>query len=336
MSDIVRIAIDCMGGDDAPNIVIKGAMLAYEQNKNIEFIFFGNSEIVSPILDKFPKLKNNSNFFHSSDVILADDKPSIALRKGKNSTMRLAIDCVKDGKADVAVSAGNTGALMAISKIVLRPLPSIDRPAIVTSIPNEKNSGTVLLDMGANVECDSDVLFQFAVMGHAFAKISLNIKNPKIGILNIGSEDLKGNDAVKNAAILLKESDLADAFYGYVEGNDITKGTVDVVVTDGFTGNISLKVIEGTAKMITNVIKKSFSRNILSKLGYLFASKSFAIAKNMMDPRLHNGAMLIGLNGVVVKSHGGTDEIGFCNAINVAISLVRNKINDKIINELKE
>ena len=336
MSDIVRIAIDCMGGDDAPNIVIKGAMLAYEQNKNIEFIFFGNSEIVSPILDKFPKLRNNSKFVHSSDVILADDKPSIALRKGKNSTMRLAIDCVKEGRADVAVSAGNTGALMAISKIVLRPLPSIDRPAIVTSIPNEKNSGTVLLDMGANVECDSDVLFQFAIMGHAFAKISLNIKNPKIGILNIGSEDLKGNDAVKNAAILLKESDLADAFYGYVEGNDITKGTVDVVVTDGFTGNISLKVIEGTAKMITNIIKKSFSRSILSKLGYLFASKSFAIAKNMMDPRLHNGAMLIGLNGVVVKSHGGTDEIGFCNAINVAISLVRNKINDKIINELKE
>jgi glycerol-3-phosphate acyltransferase PlsX len=336
MSDIVRIAIDCMGGDDAPNIVIKGAMLAYEQNQNIEFIFFGNSEIVSPILDKFPKLRNNSKFVHSSDVILADDKPSIALRKGKNSTMRLAIDCVKEGRADVAVSAGNTGALMAISKIVLRPLPSIDRPAIVTSIPNERNSGTVLLDMGANVECDSDVLFQFAIMGHAFAKISLNIKNPKIGILNIGSEDLKGNDAVKNAAILLKESDLADAFYGYVEGSDITKGTVDVVVTDGFTGNISLKVIEGTAKMITNIIKKSFSRSILSKLGYLFARKSFAIAKNMMDPRLHNGAMLVGVNGVVVKSHGGTDDIGFCNAINVAISLVRNKINDKIINELKE
>lgn len=336
MTNNVRIAIDCMGGDEAPKIIIDGANLAYKQNKNIEFIFFGNSEIVSPYLDKYPNLKNNSKFIHSTDVIAPDDKPSIALRQGKNSTMRLAIDYVKEKKADVAVSAGNTGALMAISKIVLRPLPSIDRPAIVTSIPNERNSGTVLLDMGANVECDSDVLFQFAIMGHAFAKIALNIQKPKIGILNIGSEDLKGNDAVKNAAILLKDSDLADSFYGYVEGNDITKGTVDVVVTDGFTGNIALKVIEGTAKMISNVIRKSFTRSLISKLGFLFVQKSFIRAKKMMDPRFHNGAMLVGLNGVVVKSHGGTDEIGFCNAINVAISLVNNKINEKIINEIKD
>jgi len=249
--------------------------------------------------------------------------------------MRLAINAVKDGDADVAVSAGNTGALMAIAKIVLRPLPSIERPAIVTSIPNQKNSGTVLLDMGANVECDSDVLYQFAIMGHAFAKIALKIKNPKIGLLNIGSEDVKGNDAVRSAAALLKESELKDNFYGYVEGNDITNGTVDVVVTDGFTGNVSLKVIEGTAKMVSEVLRSAFSSSFISKLGYLLARPAIIKARKKMDPRLHNGAMLVGLNGVVVKSHGGTDAIGFANAISVAISLVKDKINEKISNEIK-
>lgn len=324
-----------MGGDNAPKIIIEGAEIISKKNKDVHFLLFGKEELLKPLVNKCSSLGSKSTIIHTDEFISADEKPSIALRKGTNSSMRLAINAVKDGDADVAVSAGNTGALMAISKIVLRPLPSIERPAIVTSIPNQKNSGTVLLDMGANVDCDSDVLFQFAIMGHAFAKVALKIANPKIGILNIGSEDLKGNDAVRSAALMLKESDLSDSFYGYVEGNDITKGTVDVVVTDGFTGNISLKVIEGTAKMVSNVLRESFSSSFISKLGYVLAKGAIAKARKKMDPRFHNGAMLVGLNGVVVKSHGGADDIGFANAITVAISLVKDDINEKISNEIK-
>jgi len=324
-----------MGGDNAPKIVIEGAEIVASSKKDVHFLFYGDSSKINLLIKNYPKLKNRYTIIHTDQEISSDEKPSIALRRGTQSSMRLAINAVKEGEADVAVSAGNTGALMAIAKIVLRPLPSIERPAIVTSIPNQKNSGTVLLDMGANVECDSDVLFQFAVMGHAFAKIALKIKDPKIGILNIGSEDLKGNDAVRSAALLIKESDLKDNFYGYVEGNDITKGTVDVVVTDGFTGNISLKVIEGTAKMVTELLREAFSRSFISKIGYLLAKTAIKKSTQKMDPRLHNGAMLIGLNGVVVKSHGGTDSLGFSNAISVAISLVKDKINEQISNELK-
>ncbi len=335
MKEEIRIALDCMGGDNAPKIVIEGANIIASKQNDIHFLLYGDSSEIDLTLNNFPKLKVKSTTIHTDQAISSDEKPSIALRRGTKSSMRLAINAVKDGDADVAVSAGNTGALMAIAKIVLRPLPSIERPAIVTSIPNQKNSGTVLLDMGANVECDSDVLYQFAIMGHAFAKIALKIKNPKIGLLNIGSEDVKGNDAVRSAAALLKESELKDNFYGYVEGNDITNGTVDVVVTDGFTGNVSLKVIEGTAKMVSEVLRSAFSSSFISKLGYLLARPAIIKARKKMDPRLHNGAMLVGLNGVVVKSHGGTDAIGFANAISVAISLVKDKINEKISNEIK-
>ena len=334
MTQELNIALDCMGGDDAPKIVIEGANLIAKYNNKIHFLLFGDDTLIKPLLKKAPYLEGQYTLIHTLESISADEKPSAALRKGLNSSMRLAINAVKDQKAHVAVSAGNTGALMAISKIVLRPLPSIDRPAIVTSIPNQKKKGTVLLDMGANVECDSDVLFQFAVMGHAFAKIALKISDPQIGILNIGSEDLKGNDAVRSAALMIKESDLQRSFYGYVEGDDITKGTVDVVVTDGFTGNIVLKSIEGTVKLISSTLKEGFSNSIIAKLGYLLSMKSIKKSSEMLDPRLHNGAMLVGLNGVVVKSHGGTDSLGFSNAIKVAISLVEENINERISNEL--
>lgn len=324
-----------MGGDKAPQCVVEGAQIIAKSNPNIKFLLFGDSAKIDPILQKCAELKEQSSLIHTEEFISADEKPSVALRKGTKSSMRLAINAVKDGEADVVVSAGNTGALMAIAKIVLRPLPSIDRPAIVTSIPNQKKTATVLLDMGANVECGSDVLFQFAVMGHAFARVVLKIEQPTIGILNVGSEELKGSDAVKVAATLLKESELKDSFHGYVEGDDILKGTVDVVVTDGFSGNITLKAIEGTAKMISGFIKEGFKSSIFGKIGYLFAGYSIQKAIKRTDPRLHNGAMLIGLNGVAVKSHGGTDAFGFSNAIKVAISLVENKINEKITEELK-
>ncbi len=334
MSKKFTVALDCMGGDNAPQIVIDGAQIIASANPDIHFLLFGDSSKINPIIENCPHLKRQHSLIHTEEFISSDEKPSIALRKGTNSSMRLAINSVKDGQADVVVSAGNTGALMAIAKIVLRPLPSIDRPAIVTAIPNQKRTATVLLDMGANVECPSDVLYQFAVMGHAFARVVLKIEKPSIGVLNIGSEDLKGSDAVKGAASLLKESELKDSFYGYVEGDDITKGTVDVVVTDGFSGNITLKAIEGTAKLISSLLKEGFTNSIFSKIGYLLARSSIQAATKGMDPRFHNGAMLVGLNGVVVKSHGSTDAIGFSNAIKVAISLVENKINERISEEL--
>jgi phosphate acyltransferase len=324
-----------MGGDRAPQIVIEGADKAALIDAGVHFLFCGNSNKLIPIIQNCRNLADRYTIIHTEEFISSDEKPSIALRKGTNSSMRLAIDAVKDGRAEVVVSAGNTGALMAMSKIVLRPLPSIDRPAIVTSIPNQKKGGTVLLDMGANIECDADVLFQFAVMGYAFARAALKINNPTIGVLNVGSEELKGHEYVRNAAAKIKESTLKDAFYGYVEGNDITKGTVDVVVTDGFSGNITLKAIEGTVKLVSGVIKEGFTSSIWAKLGYVLASYSISKATKTVDPRMHNGAMLVGLNGVVVKSHGSTDAVGFANAIKVAISLVDNKINEQIMNELK-
>jgi glycerol-3-phosphate acyltransferase PlsX len=324
-----------MGGDHSPHIVIEGANIISAENPDIKFLLYGDKALIDPVLDLCPALKNNSTIFHTNQAIAADEKPSVALRKGVNSSMRLAIDAVKDGAANVVVSAGNTGALMAISKIVLKPLPAIDRPAIVTFMPNQKKTATVMLDMGANVDCNSEVLFQFAIMGHAFARAVLKIDKPSIGILNVGSEDLKGSDAVKAAAALIKESDLADLFYGYVEGDDIAKGTVDVVVTDGFCGNITLKAIEGTAKMVASALKEGFNGSFLAKVGYLLASVSLRPALKRLDPRNYNGAMLVGLNGIVVKSHGSADKVSFANAIKVAISLVEGKINEQIIDEIK-
>ncbi|MDA0902498.1 MAG: phosphate acyltransferase PlsX, partial [Proteobacteria bacterium] len=329
MTKKITIALDCMGGDNAPQIVIKGAQIVASSNPNIHFLLYGNSSLIKPLLENCPQLKKNHTLFHTDQSVSSDEKPSIALRKGTKSSMRLAINAVKHEECDAMVSAGNTGALMAMSKIVLRSLPSIDRPAIVSCIPNQKKKATVMLDMGANVDCNSEVLYQFAIMGYAFAKTVLGIEKPSIGLLNIGSEDLAprrrqdhaDREAVKNAAELIKESDLADAFYGYVEGDDICKGTVDVVVTDGFCGNITLKAIEGAAKMVAGIVKAGFMNSILAKIGYLFAKTSLDKMFKRVDPRLHNGAMLVGLNGIVVKSHGGTDEVGFANAIKVAISL---------------
>jgi len=332
----ITIALDCMGGDRSPQVVIEGADKIASTNFDAHFLFFGDSKKILPIVSHCRYLKGRFDLIHTDDFISSDEKPSTALRRGTNSSMRLAIDSVKDGRADVVVSAGNTGALMAISKVVLRMLPSIDRPAIVTCIPNAKKQATVFLDMGANVECSADVLFQFAVMGSAFARAVLKISKPTIGVLNVGSEELKGHEDVRNVAEMLRNSALKDQFYGYVEGNDIAAGTVDVVVTDGFTGNIALKAIEGMAKMVSGLVKEGFRNSIWSKIGYLLASVSLSKSIKAVDPRLHNGAMLVGLSGVVVKSHGSADVLAFSNAIKVAISLVENKINEQIIHELQQ
>ena len=323
-----------MGGDRAPQIVIEGADIVASKREDAHFSFFGDRDKILPIIQNCRYLKNRYVITHTTESITADEKPSNAVRRLPNSSMKLAIKSVKEQKNDAIVSAGNTGALMAISQVILRPLDLINRPAIVSTIPNQKGTGTVMLDLGANLECGEEVLYQFAIMGHAFARIVHRLENPKVGLLNVGSEDKKGHESLHNVSEMLKESHIKEDFYGFVEGDDITKGTVDVIVTDGFTGNIMLKTVEGTVKFIGELIKEGFTATIFSKIGYLFAGPSLTRVTKTVDPRAHNGAMLVGLNEVVVKSHGSTDRIGFSNAINVAISLVEHKINEKIIEEI--
>lgn len=323
-----------MGGDRAPQIVIEGADIVAQERDDIQFSFFGNREKILPIVQNCRHLKDRYTITHTEEFIAADEKPSSALRRFPQSSMRLAINSVKEKKNDAIVSAGNTGALMAIAKVILRPLDQITRPAIVSTMPNQKGRGTVVLDLGANIDCSEEILFQFALMGHAFARIVHSLENPKIGLLNVGSEDQKGHESLQNTSEMLKNSHLADDFYGFVEGNDITKGTVDVVVTDGFTGNVMLKTVEGAVKFVGDLIKEGFMASIFSKIGYLFSGPSLTKVTKAIDPRNYNGAMLVGLSEIAVKSHGNTDRVGFANAINVAISLTEHKINDKITEEI--
>lgn len=329
----IIIALDAMGGDKAPDAVLQGANIVLGTHSHVRFLLFGDREKIEPILGTMPKLRAKSDLHHTPNYIDNHEKPSIALRKGKDSSMRLAIDAVKAGKAVALLSGGNTGALMAMSKLILRPLPGIDRPAIASVFPT-KTGRCVLLDLGANVDCNSDNLVQFAIMGDAFAKVLLGLASPRVALLNVGEEQNKGSEVVKSAADDLKNGDYPINFTGYIEGNGIVEGLADVVVTDGFTGNVALKVAEGTGSICLAYIKEGFSGSPLAMLGGLLAKRSMKKALKKMDPRMHNGAMFLGLNGISVKSHGGTDGVGFANAINVAIELARNNINKKISDEL--
>lgn len=327
------LALDAMGGDQAPSIVVEGASIAHTLYPETEFLFFGDEEKITPLLSQYPELQAQSKLRHTPDVISSDMKPSLALRQGRNSSMRLAINAVADGEASCIVSAGNTGALMATAKFVLKTLPGIDRPAIATLIPTQ-NGECVMLDLGANIECDAENLVQFALMGTIFCRTVLGRQDPSVGLLNIGTEELKGHDEVRVAAAILREKSFPGRLHGFVEGNDITSGTVDVVVTDGFSGNIALKSIEGTARLFSYFLKQAFDSSLIAKLGYLFARGAFARVKKRADPRRYNGAMFLGLQGVCVKSHGGTDAEGFANAIGVAHDLVAHGFNEKIAEEL--
>jgi glycerol-3-phosphate acyltransferase PlsX len=326
------IALDLMGGDKAPEVVVDGAALARARVPDLRFLLFGDEAKVGPHLARHPDIAG-MEFVHTSDFVAGDAKPSLALRQGRQSSMRLAINAVKDGKAAAAVSAGNTGALMAMGKFVLKTLPGIDRPAIAGPMPTADKTA-VVLDLGANVDCGVEHLVQFAVMGHVFARIVTGVADPKIGLLNIGTEDLKGSDVIRSAAAILRESSLAGDFYGFVEGTDVTKGIVDVVVTDGFTGNVALKIAEGTASMYSSFLRTAFRSGWRAKLGYLLAKPALDHVRMRLDPRRYNGAMLLGLNGVVVKSHGGTDAVGFGHAIGAAVDLVRAGANERIIEEM--
>jgi glycerol-3-phosphate acyltransferase PlsX len=335
MTKTVTIALDVMGGDDAPEIVLRGADIARERFPNVRFLLYGVEPRMTDVMSGLPRLVEASRIIHTDVVVASDAKPSIAVRSGRRSSMRLAIDAVAEGVACAVVSAGNTGALMAMAKLSLRTLPGIDRPAIAAFFPTARGE-SVMLDLGANVECSASNILQFALMGDVFARTVLGVAKPTIGILNIGAEDLKGREELRAAAALIRATHLADYFHGFVEGDDIAAGTVDVIVADGFTGNVALKTAEGTARLLGHYLRESFKHSFWGKLGYLFARPAISRFRGRTDPRRYNGAMFLGLNGIAVKSHGGTDALGFANAIGVAVDMTVHGFLDKIRGNLAE
>mgnify|MGYP001160722863 CR=1 FL=1 len=333
MSESITIGLDVMGGDRAPAMVLRGADIALQRHPDTRFLLFGNESKVRPLLGKLPRVAAAATVHHTDELVLDDAKPSAALRTARRSSMWLAVDAVAEGRADGVVSAGNTGALMAIAKFVLKTLPGIDRPAIATFFPTRRGE-SVMLDLGANIECDADNLVQFALMGDVFARTVLGLIQPTVGLLNVGSEDLKGNDSVRAAGARLRGGMMPLRFHGFVEGDDILAGTVDVVVTDGFTGNVALKTAEGTAKLFSESLRAAFHHSPLARIGYVFARGALKKLAARIDPRRYNGAMLLGLGGIVVKSHGSTDAFGFANAIGVAVDMKVNGFLEKIRGEL--
>jgi phosphate acyltransferase len=330
----MTIALDAMGGDRAPGIVIAGADMARHRFPGLRYQFYGDGEHLEAMLAGKDGLRACSTVHHADSVVTNDMKPSHALRHARDSSMQLAINAAREGRVDGVVSAGNTGALMAMAKITLKTLNGIDRPAIAGFYPTMRGE-SVMLDLGANVECGVENLVQFSIMGEVFSRTVLGIPRPTVGLLNVGIEDAKGHDEVKQAAARLRGMDLTMEFLGFVEGDDIGAGTVDVFVTDGFTGNISLKTAEGIVSLYNSLLRQAFRSSIPARIGYLLARNGLAKLRTRIDPRRHNGAMLLGLNGIVIKSHGGTDAFGFANAIGVAVDMVAHGFNDKIIKELE-
>ncbi|MBR0656658.1 phosphate acyltransferase PlsX [Plastoroseomonas arctica] len=322
------LAIDAMGGDSAPEVVLDGLELAAERHPNARFLLVGDESRVGAGLARRRRAARICSVRHAPEAIPGDMKPTVALRI-RGSSLRIAIDAVASGEASGIVSAGNTGALMALSKIVLKTLPEVDRPALAAIGPSARGD-VVMLDLGANVQCDARNLVEFAVMGDAFARAVLGLTAPSIGLLNVGSEELKGDDRVRAAAETLRDSHLGPNFRGFIEGHDITAGTVDVVVTDGFTGNVALKTGEGALKLMRDLLRQVFTSSVPARLGYLLARPALDRLREWMDPRRYNGAILIGLRGVVVKSHGGTDAVGFAHAVDVAMDMVTHGFNAKI------
>ena len=327
MTNSIHLSLDAMGGDNAPQIIVDGAAQSKIRYPDVKFSFFGNKNKLFPLVSSIKTLKD-SQIIHTDEIIGANQKPSIAVRKGKNSSMGLAIQSVKTGQTDAIVSAGNTGALMAMTKLFLRPIEGITRPAIAAYFPTIRGE-SCMLDLGANIECDAKNLVQFAFMGQAFANIVMGVNNPTISLLNIGEEEQKGLDYIKEASQILTKLKDQINYTGFIEGDKIAQGISDVIIADGFSGNVSLKTAEGTALLVTSYLKKALSSSLSSKIGYLFAKRAINDFKLQMDPRKYNGAVFLGLNGVAVKSHGGTDAFGFANAICVAIDMVKyNFISD--------
>ncbi len=323
-----------MGGDGGPDVVVAGINLVLDRLPGLTFLLFGDEQRLRPLLDGFPHVKKACRIHHTGDVIKSDAKMAAALRGGRKSSMRLAIDAVRAGEAAGIVSAGNTGALMAMAKMVLKTLPGIHRPAMATYFPTIRGE-SVMLDLGANVECDAENLVQFAIMGAVFARNVLGLELPTVGLLNVGVEGFKGNEAVRGASASLQKLPLPLSFHGFIECDDIGAGTVDVVVTDGFTGNIALKTTEGIAKLFGFFLRKALTETPRARLGALVARPALQAFRTYVDPRRYNGAMFVGLNGICVKSHGGTDAFGFSYAIAVAANLVTRGFNEKIKEDLE-
>ncbi len=335
MAGNVTISIDVMGGDAGPSVVIPGLDIALVRHPDVNCLLFGDGQQVEPILARYPRVKAASAFRHCDISVKMDDKPSQALKHGRRrSSMWRAIEAVKDGEADVCVSAGNTGALMAMARFCLRTMANIERPAIAGIWPTLKGE-SVVLDMGATIGPDVQQLIDFAMMGGAMARALFDIERPTVGLLNIGVEEVKGLENVRAAGRVLRETDLPMLNYcGFVEGDDIGKGVADVVVTEGFSGNIALKTAEGTAKQFATLLRQAMGRTLMARIGYLFARQAFETLKEKMDPRRANGGVFLGLNGIVIKSHGGTDAEGFAAAVDLGYDMVRNDLLAKIAQDL--
>ena len=330
-----RIAIDAMGGDSGPATMIAGVARALKRDSTLQFVVYGDEREIRSQMERHPTLAPTITIVHSEEKIEASEKPSQAIRRARTTSMGMAINAVKAGKADAALSGGNTGALMAMSKLALRTMPGIDRPALAALLPTLADTDCVMLDLGANTECDAQNLVQFAVMGAAYARCVLGISKPHVKLLNIGTEELKGTDELKEAAALLREADyLPFRFDGFTEGDQLSRGNVDVVVTDGFSGNIALKTAEGTARFVTDLLRRAFKSSLRSKAGFALSAPALNLLKVHLDPNNHNGAVFLGLNGLVVKSHGGANPKGVANAIGVAARMVRNDITRKIGDDL--
>lgn len=334
MSELPRIALDAMGGDHGPKVVIPAALDILERNPDLRLILVGDEPTLSArLLATGKRYGDRLRVQHASEIVEMHDSPSKALRNKKDSSMRVAINLVKEGAADACVSAGNTGALMAIAKFVLKTIPGIDRPAIIAIVPS-LHGHTHVLDLGANVDCTAEHLRQFAIMGYELVRAVGDKPNPSVGLLNIGEEEIKGNEQVKQAAKLISDSHVN--FIGYVEGNDIFLGNVDIIVTDGFVGNVALKTSEGLAKMISQSIKEAFGRSLLTKLTGLMAMPALQVFKKRIDPRQYNGASLLGLRGIVVKSHGNADRIAFARAIEIAALEITKAVPQRISERVAE
>lgn len=337
MASEPRIAIDAMGGDEGVRVMVAGAAIAFQRHPHLRFLFVGDEERIARRIDEHPELRPISEIIHTDQVVSGDDKPGQALRKARGSSMGLAIDAVKQGKAGGAVSSGNTGALMAMAKLALRTMPGIDRPALAAMLPSLGDNDVVMLDLGANTECDANNLVQFALMGAAYSRTALGVQRPRVALLNIGTEDQKGIDSVREAAAILRGTQgLPMEFKGYIEGDKLSRGDVDVVVHDGFSGNIALKTIEGTARFVTDLLRRAFTSSLRSKLGFLISRPATELLKHHLDPNNHNGAVFLGLNGVVLKSHGSANAIGVANAIHVCAELVEKDIVGQVQADLAE
>ncbi len=328
------LALDAMGGDRGPEVVIPGAALSLERHPTMRFVFFGNANRIRPELVRHSALEARSSIVHTDITIGMDDKPSQALRRGKGSSMWLALDAVQKGQAHAAVSAGNTGALMAMAKLVLKPMAGIERPAIAALWPTVKRE-CIVLDVGANIGASARQLADYALMGAAMARALFGVERPRLGLLNVGVEEIKGVDEVKQAHAWLKEAGLPIDYRGFVEGDQIGQGNLDVVVVEGFAGNIALKTAEGTARQVAAYLKAAMSRSWATKLGALLARGGFQVLREKMDPRRSNGAPFLGLNGIAIKSHGGTDAFGFASAVDVGYQMAENELIARLAADLQ-